>query len=365
MPLNSGICRLCIFLAATAPLAGRAQAPATWRLEPIATIEGVSDADPFSQIRNIALHADGRLVVVDEKVRQVSMFDARGKSLGVVGRIGGGPGEYRDPYSATWLADTLAIYDPREARVVFFVNGTVPLRTQLTQHVSGGNQIRFYPVSRAKSYLWQTKRVGAELTTVFIGFGGEGSDTVTVPKQPEQPTGTICNVANGGITFFTWPESPRSIAFPVRSDGALAIGNTGEYRIAIQSRGTVVATMARKDLVPLALDDFMWEQENAGYRKHVSEFGAASCKATPVRPPYRAPIRALTVADNGEVWISVRAKDEFAYNVFSADGRFLATVKAPIRGVLSIPIAIAGDRLAYVEDDRDGVQVVRTFRILK
>ena len=92
-------------LAAIAPSAGRAQAPAKWRLEPIATIEGVSDADPFATIRNLALHADGRLVVVDEKLKQVSMFDVSGKSLGVVGRIGGGPGEYRDPYAAAWLAE--------------------------------------------------------------------------------------------------------------------------------------------------------------------------------------------------------------------------------------------------------------------
>src|SRR5689334_6607383 len=102
-----------LFIIGSAPLIGRAQAPVAWRLEPIATIEGLSDDDPFTRIRHIALRADGRLVVVDDKVKQVSMFDPQGKSLGVVGRVGGGPGEYRDPYAAAWLADTLAIYDPR------------------------------------------------------------------------------------------------------------------------------------------------------------------------------------------------------------------------------------------------------------
>jgi hypothetical protein len=343
-----------------------AQTPAKWRLEPVAAIEGLSETDPFGTVRSIALHADGRLVVTEMNVKRVSMFDGEGKSLGVVGRVGGGPGEYREPYSAVWLGDTLAIYDPRESRVVFLTNGKIPLRTELTAPLTGGFEVRFYPVSRSRAYLMQSRRTGNQAATVFIGFGGGAArDTVTVPSLPPISSGAMCQMEKGAITFFSWPEAPKNIAFPVRIDGSMALGNTGTYDIRIQSGRGSVASVARKDFVVNPLDDFMWQTENARYRKHVEKFGAASCDATPVRPPHRAPIRAMTVADNGDIWITVHGKSEYAFNVFGPDGRFRATLDAPPRGLAEIPIAIAGDRVAYVEDDRDGVQVVKLFRIVK
>jgi hypothetical protein len=208
--------------------------------------------------------------------------------------------------------------------------------------------------------------VGNRSETIFVPFGGGGArDTVAVPAMPPIASGTMCKLANNGITFFAWPEAPRTVALPVRADGSMALGNTGTYDIRIQSRGSLVASLARKDFALNPLDDFAWDTENANYRKHVAKYGAASCESTPVRPPYRSPIRAMTVADNGDIWITVHGKNEYAFNVFTADGRLRATLDAPNRDVVDIAIAIAGDRLAYVEDDRDGVQFVKMFRIVR
>ncbi|MES2522303.1 MAG: hypothetical protein V4617_06380 [Gemmatimonadota bacterium] len=340
-----------------------AQAPARWRLQPVATIEGLAD-DPFGTLRGIALHADGRLVVTESKPARVSMFDGTGKSLGVVGRTGGGPGEYRSPYSAVWLADTLAIYDPGESRVAFLANGRTPLRTERTVRLTGGPDVRFFPVSRTRAYLRQSLRVGNRAEGIFVAFGSGKRDTVMQPTQAPVPSGTACRIKDG-ITFFSWPEAPMRVAFPVRPDGALAVGNTGRFDIAIQARDRTIARVVREDFVPEPLPDAMWNSGNADYRKHVGEYGAASCDATPVRPPHRAPVRAIAVADNGDLWLAVHGKSGKALNVFSPDGRLRATLDGLPAAVESLPFAIAGDRLAVVEADSDGVQTVRILRIVK
>jgi hypothetical protein len=354
----------CLALFAIASSA-HAQTPARWRLEPTATIEGASAADPFGVIRGLALHRDGRLVVVELAAKRVTAFDAQGRPLGKIGRDGSGPGEYRLPYYAAWLADTIGIFDPGESRVVYLTNGQVPLRVTPSERLTGGIDVRFYPVSPTKAYLFGVRRAGNKLERVFIGYDGSGArDTVAVPEMPALPSGAICKRSDGGITFFSWLEAPRRFAFPVRADGAMAIGSTGEYAVAIQSRAGAALAVIRRDIVAPALPDSAWNAGNADYEKHVAKFGAASCDATPVRPAHRAPIRAITVADDGDLWITALGTGGRVFDVFSPDGRYRATVPAP-EYVENLPIVVAGNRLALVAEDASGAQVVRLYRVVK
>lgn len=343
----------------------RAQSPARWRLEQIATIEGPSAADPFGVIRGLALHRDGRLAVVELNAKRVTLFDAQGRPLGKIGRDGSGPGEYRMPYYAAWLGDTIGIFDPGEARVVYLTNGRSPLRVTPSQRSTGDIMVRFYPVSPTKAYLLGSRRAGSKSETVFIGYDGSGArDTVARPETPPLPSGAVCKHSDGGITFFSWPEAPRSIALPVRADGAMAIANTAEYKVAIQSPTGAPLSVIRRDIVAAPLPDSAWKGGNADYEKHVSTFGAASCDATPVRPAHRAPIRAITVASDGDLWITALGTAGRVFDVFSADGRYRASMPAP-EYLEQIPIVVAGNRVALVAEDANGAQVVRLYQVVK
>ena len=354
-----------ILLAALATVAN-AQARAKWQLQEIATIEGVSADEPFGAIRSVALHADGRVVVVDESAHRVSMFDANGRSLGFVGRVGGGPAEFRDPYSAVWIADTLAVYDPGESRIAFLTNGKTPLRIQQTARLTGGHTVRFYPVSRNKAYLLQVRRAGTRSERVFVPIGGGGApDTVVLPPSPQLSSGTMCKI-DGGIRFFTWPEAPVEIVLPVRRDGSIVHGHTGAYQLKVQSPAAApVATIARTDVTFLEFPESMFDAELETYRKHVAEYGAAGCQSKPVKPPHRAPLKAVAVADNGDIWVSAYGKNDYTHDVFTPDGKLRGSI--PIKGIVAnhIPLAITGDRVALVEQDRDGVQTVKLFRIVR
>lgn len=189
-------------------------------------------------------------------------FDGRGRSLGVVGRVGGGQAEYRDPYSSAWLGDTLAIYDPRESRILYMTQGETYLRTETT----------------ARYTLYNGQRHA------------------------------ILYVVSGTASF----------GFPVSADGAIAVGNTGQYAIRMYRRNSTAATITRNDRVVMPLTDVAWRFGNTDYPKHVAQYGASSCEASPVRPPHMAPL-----------------------------------------------FAFAGDRLAFVTADHDGVQVVHVARVVR
>lgn len=89
-------------------------------LEPSVSI-GVAEGDSGYEFHNVldgALLSDGRIVVLDWGSRQVRLFGSGGRLMGVQGREGDGPGEYRSP-QMLWVlpGDSIGVYDPRQDRV--------------------------------------------------------------------------------------------------------------------------------------------------------------------------------------------------------------------------------------------------------
>lgn len=336
-----------------------------WRLEPVATIEGLTSDDPFGAIRGLAMHRDGRVAVTESNPRRVSVFDGQGRSLGMVGRIGGGPGEYREPYSAAWLADTLAIYDPGESRVLYMTNGRTPLRTERTARYTGPD-IRFHPVSRTKAFLPMPRIDGTRIAMVFVGFGESAvRDTITIPPQPPATASVACQLSNGGIRFFTSQYASKSLAFPVSPNGALAVGTSAKYHLGVLLKGKALSTIARPDFTLRPLTNAEWRFANPEYEKHVLQYGAASCSSAPVRPSHVTPIVATAVADNGDIWVMVRGTGGYAFNVFANNGRLRGVMDVP-RGIRAeIPIAVAGDHIAWVSHDRDDIPLVHVARVIR
>jgi hypothetical protein len=113
-----------------------------WAVGPEPSLSiGVAEGDPgheFHRVLDAALLSDGRIAVLDWGSRQVRLFGSDGRLVGVQGRDGGGPGEYRSP-QVLWVlpGDSIAVYDPRQDRV-----------TVLATHASGLELARTAPVRR-------------------------------------------------------------------------------------------------------------------------------------------------------------------------------------------------------------------------
>jgi hypothetical protein len=94
--------------------------PVTWR----ATLDwDVGDWDgPLSltYITDLTVGPDGRLFVTQPQDNAVWVFNSDGTRSAVIGRRGQGPGEFDYPRSLFWLADSLAVWDTRLARISVF-----------------------------------------------------------------------------------------------------------------------------------------------------------------------------------------------------------------------------------------------------
>lgn len=101
---------------------GAAERVPRWAVGPEPSLSiGVAEGDPgyeFHRVLDAALLSDGRIAVLDWGSRQVRLFGSDGRLVGVQGREGDGPGEYRSPQILWTLAgDSMAVYDPRQDRV--------------------------------------------------------------------------------------------------------------------------------------------------------------------------------------------------------------------------------------------------------
>ena len=94
-------------------------AGAQWRVDPKPTLDigGATGADEylFTHIEGLARMSDGRILIADQQMTDVRVFDATGKFLKHVGQKGRGPGEYSHPYWAgVARGDTIYVYDYSE-----------------------------------------------------------------------------------------------------------------------------------------------------------------------------------------------------------------------------------------------------------
>ncbi len=83
------------------------------------------DDSPIVQVTGLSASRSGWVLIADRREHNVKIFDRDGRSLGMVGRRGSGPGEFRQVKGATWLQDSLiATVDDGLKRVqVFSVQG--------------------------------------------------------------------------------------------------------------------------------------------------------------------------------------------------------------------------------------------------
>lgn len=74
----------------------------------------------FSRVSGLAVDDEGRVYVSDGQAREIRVFSAEGERLGVVGRPGDGPGEFRGAPRFGIVGDTLWAYDSQGGRITLF-----------------------------------------------------------------------------------------------------------------------------------------------------------------------------------------------------------------------------------------------------
>lgn len=330
------------------------------------------DKYTFGQIRELAVGPQGTIYVYDGAVKALRAYDSTGRYLRTIGAEGGGPGEYREVLGLAVLPDgRLLLDDPRLGRInVYSATGDPLGAWPMPSGLFTSNSIT--TDSAGRSYvkiLTSDIRQGEPWPIGYVRLDGTGAvvDTIPGPRWREE-------VANapvyGPVGLWAWHPHGYMVA---------AFG--GRYAVELRRVGQPVLRIERADqpMVPVPADERAELKETFSALRRQGAFGSGTPPAEPEIPAVKPALRALTLGDDGRIWVSphlpsVRRAEPVdttlppgrrprswtapvAWDVFEPDGTFLGRVTVPPGSSI---LAMRGDRAwGTVRDENDVPYVVR------
>ncbi len=296
----------------------------------------------FSEVVAIAADAEERIYVLDYEECSVKVFDGSGRFIQSFGRQGQGPGELFIPSTLTLTRENkIAVQDNRG--ISFFSMGGEFQRSLSTAKYLltssrldiDGNIIGLCVIRDEENPRYELKKFDSDLNYLHI-FGS--SPLPYFPRDGFNPFFPTCRwtLINGNqIVFGYMGEYELKVFDP---EGNLTRKISKEYTPVKVTQKDVDERLEGEDLPPQILQ-----------RMVVSE--------------YHCPIQRISADDEGRIFVMTyeRAPDGsgYYYDIFDAEGRFI--VKVPLKGH---PLLIESGKLFTVEEDEEGYQHVKRYRII-
>ncbi len=336
-----------------------------WRAEFEVEIGASEDGgSEFGGVRSIALGPDGVVAVLDHRTPQIVAFSTDGARIASWGRSGAGPGEYRWPYSIAYLGDSLVLFDPGLSRITLYNHERRWLREWPTPRNTGGAPVRLYQNPPTTAWVFATRAVPTGLERVFVRYQSSGTtDTIPIPYYEFPPSESAnCNSPDGSISFYSAPFSPSLLSTPLENTERVAVITTS-YRLAFLSRSGDTLRVIERALTPAAVTDSLWAAETSEWTEFRRKIPSAQCSRESFTRPAKTPlVYALFSDESGHLWVEAHGSEGVVYDVFTADGTFVATVSGLPASSEVVPSVLNG-RIALVVADALGEQRVRVYRI--
>ncbi len=343
------------------------------------------DTSLFAEVSEFDVGRDGRLFVFDRAARTLFLFDAAGALQRRIGRQGAGPGEFNSNNGMTVLSDgRLALWDAQNARISFFsADGDFEKAWVVPGGFSSNDGLR----SDALGALYLVRPVTPPTDTEILGrmglvrLGAEGAWTDSL-VPPALPANALVYIASGGgnTSASNARYSPRFI-WAWHPDGHFVSVSSGTYVIESSRPGRALRIERDAAAIAVSDDERALEQETitANLRRNVPDWTWNG----PALPDRKPPVRGLSVARDGRIWVRVATPSELipeaeresqrpdgppparfreppVYEVFTRDGRFLGRVALPLRAQF---VEAEGDSVWYLERDVDGLPAVVRARV--
>ena len=323
-------------------------APTKLILEEIYTVGGGDAPDmSFVEISTLAVLKDGTVYVLDTKDSRVKVFDAKGKFLRAFGKAGQGPGEMNQPVGILITPENeVLVEDALNQRLaVFGLDGT------FSRHISTAKALGLSGIMMDRRGLIVARSMG-------LGEAGKMSMDVKTYDKDFNPKVKLASFEFPvSLQAKINPFSTMNLLYALDGQGGLYFGSQPSYEIKVLSlEGKPLKTIGREyDPVPITKED---KDEMLALIPNVSGVNVRDMIQFPEHFP---PFGNFVLADGGRLLVRTyekgRAKKEYYWDVFDAEGRYIA--KVPIVH----EIRLWQDEKAYFfVEDEDGYKTLRCCR---
>lgn len=338
--------------------------PSQWRLDSGVTLADAG-GEPFGRVTGVAADWKGGVYVADAIARRVHRFAADGAHLDPLGGGGAGPGEFGDMQGLAWVAGRLASLDARNARITLLAadGADAPLSVRW-QPVSGDVGLEQTRPGEAYAPVAVPSAREGGLDRAYLHLIGAGvPDTLPDYAAPVTAAAVVTCVSADRIVSFSIPLAARP--YSARAPGRrTVVGSTGAYRLALLGPGGDTLRVMERDVPAVPVSDAEWAEAEARWASFQEENRGARCDATSItRPASKPAFRGVLWDDRGRLWVEAVAPTGFRFDVYDSTGVLVGELPAPPRDA-SVPLAIRGGRLVWVDADSLGVQTVRVSRVV-
>lgn len=318
----------------------------------------------------LAVDPLGRLYVSDETIK---LFDASGRFVRTVGRLGEGPGEYRDAMLTTAGTD-LIVQDPTLARLTVFDsagNYRRSWRTECCYIRQPG------ATSAGEVIIWAGTGEAPGQFDVYVRYGLDGSPREAI-EVLSPPTGKTWSVSSGAGGFTTpVPFSPVfQVAMP--RSGGIIYGLPTEYAVVWSRTGRDTALIFRRPGMAQPLGRARRQTAvntlKNWYLDHQENFGGLdpdeldrTMKLDDV--PLTAPaFKGIDTDWEGNIWITVDPGEDSLrthYDIFTPQGIYRGSVIVPVLLRGSGRTVWSSDYVFSALQTPEGIPTIQRFRIQK
>ena len=324
----------------TNPAEGLWQASEAWTpVEDLVVSDHAAPGLEFGEIIDVAVDSRGRILALDGMAKAYHVFGPDGAHLFSVGRPGGGPGDFADPFQLLVLpGDSVLVPDAGNARASIFAPDGSLARTIPLDFLDLA--ARRWGVAHDGSVVARRSDGVAEVI-VRLGPSGEVADTVAHLDTPFRPGEA------GGRPVLLAPV-PVWTALPA---GGVAHGHSHGGRIAVSDPAGATRLVFTLPMRPVTLSESEREAVRNGLRASVTRQGMPEAVADQLLAAVSFWDALPMIADllpgpEGTIWVQRAAPPEAmrfdklnmyrtdsfrgdGWDVFDADGRYLGPVRFP------------------------------------
>ncbi|HRT26378.1 MAG TPA: 6-bladed beta-propeller [Candidatus Saccharicenans sp.] len=291
-----------------------------------------------------AVEADqaGNIYVIDGKAVQIKVYDPQGNFVRAIGRRGQGPGEFQSPRSFCLTPQlSLAVCDSLSRQVVIFG--------------LDGQFIRALP-DKTRSFMDVRVNAKGDIIATQMVVGEEAREELVWFDSELKPLLTVASVQMAKYPVFN--PFPPYIYFGLTADGNVLWGVTTDYTFnVVNSEGKTVRKII-KNYDPEILTQ---EDKDRKIKETFGEEGAPS-DVTIEWSKYFPAFQDFVMDERGWLYVRPYTKEKVEkgviYDVFDADGRYVARVVLPDRAM-----AIKYGKLYTIEEDAEGMRLVKRYAL--